>query len=84
MHFGQGLITRCKDVSPSEFKYCSDLNTTRFIQRLIQAEKPDFLAFTGISFISNYSSLLVHYLFGNCRFLCYALIVFSWVVIEQA
>ncbi|XP_019106863.2 probable inactive purple acid phosphatase 28 [Beta vulgaris subsp. vulgaris] len=47
MHFGQGLITRCKDVSPSEFKYCSDLNTTRFIQRLIQAEKPDFLAFTG-------------------------------------
>lgn len=47
MHFGQGLITRCKHVSPSDFKYCSDLNTTSFVRRLIQAEKPDFLAFTG-------------------------------------
>ncbi|XP_074270410.1 putative inactive purple acid phosphatase 28 [Silene latifolia] len=47
MHFGQGLLTRCRDVLPSEFKYCSDLNTTRFVQRLIEAEKPDFLAFTG-------------------------------------
>ncbi|XP_056692355.1 probable inactive purple acid phosphatase 28 isoform X2 [Spinacia oleracea] len=47
MHYGQGLITRCRDVSPSEFKYCSDLNTTRFVKRLIEIEKPDFLAFTG-------------------------------------
>ncbi|XP_021751161.1 probable inactive purple acid phosphatase 28 [Chenopodium quinoa] len=47
MHFGQGLITKCKGVSPSEFKYCSDLNTTKFVQRLIEVEKPDFLAFTG-------------------------------------
>ncbi|KAL2930163.1 putative inactive purple acid phosphatase 28 [Bienertia sinuspersici] len=47
MHYGQGVITRCKDVSASEFKYCSDLNTTKFVQRLIENEKPDFLAFTG-------------------------------------
>lgn len=47
MHYGQGVLTRCQDVSPEEFKFCSDLNTTRFLQRLIQVEKPDFLAFTG-------------------------------------
>ncbi|KAK9715802.1 hypothetical protein RND81_06G190700 [Saponaria officinalis] len=47
MHFGQGLLTKCRDVLPSEFKYCSDLNTTRFVQRLIDAENPDFLVFTG-------------------------------------
>ncbi|KAL9224731.1 hypothetical protein vseg_000740 [Gypsophila vaccaria] len=47
MHYGQGLLTKCRDVLPSEFKYCSDVNTTRFVQRLIDAEKPDFLVFTG-------------------------------------
>lgn len=47
MHYGQGVVTRCRDVHESEFAYCSDLNTTRFIRRLIEAEKPDFLAFTG-------------------------------------
>lgn len=48
MHYGNGLVTRCRDVLPSEFGSCSDLNTTRFVKRLIEAERPDFIAFTGI------------------------------------
>ncbi|OMP07933.1 hypothetical protein COLO4_06922 [Corchorus olitorius] len=47
MHFGTGLLTRCRDVLPSHFPYCSDLNTTRFLQNMIQLENPDFIAFTG-------------------------------------
>jgi predicted MPP superfamily phosphohydrolase len=47
MHFGNGMMTRCRDMLASEFEYCSDLNTTRFLKRMIQAEKPDFIAFTG-------------------------------------
>lgn len=47
MHYGQGAISRCRDVPSSEFKFCSDLNTTVFLQRLLEAEKPDFIAFTG-------------------------------------
>lgn len=47
MHFGMGSITRCKDVLDSEFEYCSDLNTTRFLRRMIEAERPDLIAFTG-------------------------------------
>lgn len=47
MHYGSGVRTRCRDVLASEFKYCSDLNTTRFIKRVIEAENPDFIAFTG-------------------------------------
>ncbi|XP_039057946.1 probable inactive purple acid phosphatase 28 [Hibiscus syriacus] len=47
MHFGAGLITRCRDVLPSQFPYCTDLNTTRFLKTMIQLENPDFVAFTG-------------------------------------
>ncbi|KAI4335351.1 hypothetical protein L6164_014004 [Bauhinia variegata] len=47
MHFGSGKITRCRDVLDSEFEYCSDLNTTRFLKRMIESENPDFIAFTG-------------------------------------
>ncbi|KAK8301281.1 hypothetical protein V6Z12_D04G011500 [Gossypium hirsutum] len=47
MHFGSGLLSRCRDVLPSHFHYCSDLNTTRFLKTMIQLEKPDFVAFTG-------------------------------------
>uniref|UniRef100_A0A2P2KAJ6 Phosphatase DCR2 n=1 Tax=Rhizophora mucronata TaxID=61149 RepID=A0A2P2KAJ6_RHIMU len=47
MHYGTGVLTRCRDVLSSEFDYCSDLNTTRFLNRMIQHEKPDFIAFTG-------------------------------------
>ncbi|CAI9766440.1 unnamed protein product [Fraxinus pennsylvanica] len=48
MHFGNGMVTRCKDVLESEFEVCSDLNSTRFLEKMIQVEKPDFVAFTGI------------------------------------
>ncbi|GAB4838297.1 hypothetical protein Ancab_027825 [Ancistrocladus abbreviatus] len=47
MHYGNGMTTRCRDVSRSEFRYCTDLNTSQFVRRLIEAEKPDFLSFTG-------------------------------------
>ncbi|KAH1232130.1 hypothetical protein AAZX31_09G058100 [Glycine max] len=48
MHYGTGTsVTRCRDVLASEFEFCSDLNTTRFLKRIILAENPDFLAFTG-------------------------------------
>ncbi|KAI3974487.1 hypothetical protein MKX01_017980 [Papaver californicum] len=47
MHYANGKMTRCKDVLASEFKYCSDLNTTLFVKRMIEAEKPDFISFTG-------------------------------------
>lgn len=47
MHFGNGVVTRCRDVLPSELDGCSDLNTTRFLRRLIDEERPDFVAFTG-------------------------------------
>ncbi|KAI9112492.1 hypothetical protein K1719_016415 [Acacia pycnantha] len=47
MHFGSGIITSCRDVLDFEFEYCSDLNTTRFLKRLIEVENPDFVAFTG-------------------------------------
>ncbi|XP_074368612.1 putative inactive purple acid phosphatase 28 isoform X3 [Apium graveolens] len=46
MHYGNGITTRCRDVLATEFEYCSDLNTTRFLKRMIEAEKPDFIAFT--------------------------------------
>nr|BAH56836.1 AT5G57140 [Arabidopsis thaliana] len=48
MHFGMGMITRCRDVLDSEFEYCSDLNTTRFLRRMIESERPDLIAFTAI------------------------------------
>ncbi|KAL0729184.1 hypothetical protein Bca4012_025277 [Brassica carinata] len=47
MHYGVGSITRCRDVVDAEFDYCSDLNTTRFLRRMIEAERPDLIAFTG-------------------------------------
>ncbi|XP_041000291.1 probable inactive purple acid phosphatase 29 isoform X1 [Juglans microcarpa x Juglans regia] len=47
MHYGDGKTTPCEDVLPSEFPTCSDLNTTAFIQRMILAEKPNFIVFTG-------------------------------------
>ncbi|XP_029130597.1 probable inactive purple acid phosphatase 28 [Cajanus cajan] len=46
MHYGTGTMTRCRDVLASEFEFCSDLNTTRFLKRIIQAENPHFIAFT--------------------------------------
>ncbi|KAK4481362.1 hypothetical protein RD792_012249 [Penstemon davidsonii] len=47
MHFADGKKTPCEDVLPRQMSSCSDLNTTAFIRRLIRAEKPDFIVFTG-------------------------------------
>ncbi|KAF8015123.1 hypothetical protein BT93_H0808 [Corymbia citriodora subsp. variegata] len=47
MHYADGKTTPCEDVLPSQAAGCSDLNTTAFIQRMIQAEKPDLVVFTG-------------------------------------
>jgi len=46
MHFAQGAQSECFDVSTSH--HCSDLNTTSFIERLLAAEKPDLVVFTGM------------------------------------
>ncbi|KAK1422095.1 hypothetical protein QVD17_24979 [Tagetes erecta] len=47
MHYANGKKTACEDVLPEQFAHCSDLNTTFFINRMIQAEKPDLIVFTG-------------------------------------
>lgn len=47
MHYANGATTNCTDVLPAEFATCSDLNTTSFINRLIDVEKPDLIVFTG-------------------------------------
>lgn len=46
MHYGTGSTTGCLDVLPSQ-KPCSDLNTTAFLDRMIRAEKPNLIVFTG-------------------------------------
>lgn len=48
MHFGNGKATPCEDVLPTQLASCSDLNTTAFLRRIILAEKPDLIVFTGI------------------------------------
>ncbi|KAG7535282.1 Calcineurin-like phosphoesterase domain ApaH type [Arabidopsis thaliana x Arabidopsis arenosa] len=47
MHFANGATTRCQNVLPSQKAHCSDLNTTVFMSRVIAAEKPDLIVFTG-------------------------------------
>lgn len=47
MHYANGKSTSCLNVLPYQVKDCSDLNTTAFIQRMITAEKPDLIVFTG-------------------------------------
>lgn len=47
MHYADGKSTPCQDVYPSQLPSCSDLNTTAFVLRLIKAEKPDLIVFTG-------------------------------------
>uniref|UniRef100_A0A7N0VGM0 Calcineurin-like phosphoesterase domain-containing protein n=1 Tax=Kalanchoe fedtschenkoi TaxID=63787 RepID=A0A7N0VGM0_KALFE len=47
MHYGNGKTTPCEDVFPSQMPTCSDLNTTAFVRRMIHAEKPDLIVFTG-------------------------------------
>ena len=59
MHYGIGSVTRCRDVLASEFEFCSDLNTTKFLKRVIQAENPDFIAFTGTHFVRYFQLLSI-------------------------
>ena len=47
MHYANGKSTHCLDVLHSQYASCSDLNTTAFIKRMILAEKPDLIVFTG-------------------------------------
>ncbi|KAL9397137.1 hypothetical protein Peur_011390 [Populus x canadensis] len=47
MHYADGKTTSCLNVFPNQMPTCSDLNTTAFVERMIQAEKPDFIVFTG-------------------------------------
>ncbi|KAL2468871.1 putative inactive purple acid phosphatase 29 [Forsythia ovata] len=47
MHYADGKKTLCEDVFPQQMASCSDLNTTAFIRRLILAEKPNLIVFTG-------------------------------------
>ncbi|KAG2290494.1 hypothetical protein Bca4012_034811 [Brassica carinata] len=47
MHYGFGKESQCSNVTPEELPYCSDLNTTSFIQRTIASEKPDLIVFSG-------------------------------------
>ncbi|KAK4268979.1 hypothetical protein QN277_022195 [Acacia crassicarpa] len=47
MHYANGKSTPCLDVLPSQNTSCSDLNTTAFVQRMIVAEKPNLVVFTG-------------------------------------
>ncbi|XP_011623891.1 probable inactive purple acid phosphatase 28 isoform X8 [Amborella trichopoda] len=46
MHFANGVMSRCRDVLPFEFHYCTDLNTSDFFRRIVREERPDFIAFT--------------------------------------
>lgn len=47
MHYANGKSTPCLNVLPSQNFSCSDLNTTVFINRMIQAERPNLIVFTG-------------------------------------
>lgn len=50
MHYADGKTTPCEDVFPDQIATCSDLNTTAFLNRIIRAEKPDLVVFTGTGF----------------------------------
>ncbi|XP_044491267.1 probable inactive purple acid phosphatase 29 isoform X5 [Mangifera indica] len=47
MHYADGKTTPCVDVLPTQVAGCSDLNTTAFLNRMILAERPDLIVFTG-------------------------------------
>ncbi|KAF7060164.1 hypothetical protein CFC21_066974 [Triticum aestivum] len=47
MHYADGRSTGCEDVLPEQVAGCSDLNTTAFLYRVLRAEDPDLVVFTG-------------------------------------
>lgn len=73
MHFADGKTTPCLDVFPNQMRSCSDLNTTAFVERMIQAEKPDFIVFTG-----TLPSALSYFFFfiSDSKFMLLVLILF--------
>ncbi|PHT36075.1 putative inactive purple acid phosphatase 28 [Capsicum baccatum] len=48
MHYGNGMATRDRYVLESEFNYCTNLNTTQFLRKIIDIEKPDLIVFTAV------------------------------------
>ena len=48
MHYGNGAKSVCRDLEAKELQTCSDVNTTLFVERLLAAEKPDLVVFTGV------------------------------------
>lgn len=63
MHYGNGRLTRCRDVLDSEFDRCSDLNTSHFLRKMIEAEKPHFIAFTCTFFCFSDIKMFYDFLF---------------------
>ncbi|KAK4788074.1 hypothetical protein SAY86_019393 [Trapa natans] len=51
MHYANGKTTPCLNVSSAAG--CSDLNTTAFLHRIIEAEKPNLIVFTGDNIYAN-------------------------------
>ncbi|KAK5812397.1 hypothetical protein PVK06_027826 [Gossypium arboreum] len=47
MRYADGKTTPCLNVLPSQVHGCFDLNISAFIQRMIEAEKPNLIVFTG-------------------------------------
>ena len=47
MHIGNGSTDKCESIPDDEMPFCSGLNTTGFLRRLLQLEKPDLVVFTG-------------------------------------
>ncbi|MQL90974.1 hypothetical protein Taro_023579 [Colocasia esculenta] len=64
LHYGMGRMTSCRDVLPSQFPGCSDLNSTRFLRRMIDAEKPDLLVFSGDNIFGSSTTDAAESLFG--------------------
>jgi predicted MPP superfamily phosphohydrolase len=73
MHYANGKNTLCLDILPSQNASCTDLNTTAFIHRMILAEKPNLIVFTGIvKFLFNFWFYLLLFLVlgKKCFFPC--------------
>lgn len=70
MHYANGKTTPCLDVLPSQNFSCSDLNTTVFLNRMIKAEKPNLIVFTGIPYFSCFQfSVIISFNFLLQQFL---------------
>ncbi|XP_030511227.1 probable inactive purple acid phosphatase 28 [Cannabis sativa] len=67
LHYGNGPTSRCRDIPISGFRHCSDLNSTWFLRRMIQAENPDFIAFTGDNIFGSSATDAAESLFGAFR-----------------